>query len=412
MAKRSSICRLCHSKELVTVLDLGQQSLTGIFPKSKTELVPSGPLALIKCSTCGLVQLMHSYDSNQLYGDSYGYRSGLNSSMVRHLKNKVKAMQNFVVPKKNEYVIDIGSNDGTLLSFYSENEAILVGFDPSAEKFKKYYRQDIKLITDFFSSTKFKEKFGENKAKVITSIAMFYDLEDPLDFVKQVCSVLSDDGIWHFEQSYLSSMLNVDAYDTVCHEHLEYYSLKQIKWIVDRAGLKIIDVEKNSVNGGSFAITVAKKAATYREVSQSINDILHEEDVLELDNIRTYKAFELRVQKHRDELVSLLSRLKDENKKVYGYGASTKGNVILQYCGINDSLLPCIAEVNADKFGCYTPGTKIPILSEKDVHAMKPDYLLVLPWHFKDNILEREKEYLAKGGKFIFPLPSLEIVGK
>lgn len=412
MVKKINNCRLCNSQELVTILDIGEQAFTGVFPKSKTEIVPTGHLMLVKCSICGLVQLMHSYDLEQLYGDGYGYRSGLNNSMIRHLKNKVKIVQGFIVPERNEYVIDIGSNDGTLLAFYPENEAALIGFDPSAERFKKYYRQDIKLITDFFSAAKFKEKFGESKTKIVTSIAMFYDLEDPLDFVRQVCSILADDGIWHFEQSYLPSMLETNAYDTVCHEHLEYYSLKQIKWMAGRAGLKIIDVEKNRINGGSFAVTVAKQASPYREANQVVNDMLCKENEIELDNVDTYKAFELRVKKQRDELIWLLRKLKDENKKVYGYGASTKGNVVLQYCGIDDSLIPYIAEVNPDKFGHYTPGTKIPILSEKDVHAMKPDYLLVLPWHFKDNILEREKEYLARGGKFIFPLPNIEVVGE
>lgn len=405
-------CRLCLSAELNIVLNLGDQALTGIFPKTKSESTPAGPLTLVKCVSCGLVQLKHSYDPEQMYGSNYGYRSGLNNSMVQHLKSKVAALHTILKPQKNDCIVDIGSNDGTLLGFYEENNATLIGFDPSAEKFKKYYRSDIHLITDFFSSAAFQHQFKDKKAKIITSIAMFYDLENPLEFVQQIHSILADNGIWHFEQSYLPSMLETNAYDTVCHEHVEYYALKQIKWMTDRIGLKIIGLEKNATNGGSFAITVAKQAAPYPEITKAINDMLQAEEKMGLDSLETYKAFETRVKSHREQLVQLLLKLKKENKKVFGYGASTKGNVILQHCGIDDSMLAYIAEVNPDKFGCNTPGTKISILSEKDIHAMQPDYLLVLPWHFKDNILAREQEYLNKGGKFIFPLPQIEIVGK
>ncbi|SRR5579883_35133 len=411
MVREISHCRLCRSAMLVTVLDLGNQALTGIFPQSKNEHIPSGPLTLVKCTDCGLVQLKHSYEPSELYGAHYGYRSGLNSSMVEHLKNKVSLLKKMVKLEKNDIAVDIGSNDGTLLGFYPDTMT-LVGFDPSAEKFKKYYRSDIQLVTDFFSAKKMQEVFPKQKAKIITSISMFYDLEAPLEFVEQVYSILAEDGVWHFEQSYLPLMLKTNSYDTICHEHLEYYALKQIKWMTDRVGLKIIAVEQNDINGGSFAISVAKKDAPYPEATEIVNKMLADEHQMGLDDLETYKVFAARIEKQRTELLELLNKLKKENKKVCGYGASTKGNVILQHCGIDESLLPSIAEVNVDKFGCFTPGTQIPILSEKEVHAMQPDYLFVLPWHFRDNILAREQNYLNNGGKFIFSLPELEIVGK
>ena len=252
---------------------------------------------------------------------------------------------------------------------------------------------------------------GARQAKIITSISMFYDLEEPQSFVEDVASVLADDGVWHFEQSYLPAMLDATAYDTVCHEHLEYYSLKQIKWMMDRGGLKLVDVEMNDINGGSFAVTVAKADSSFQPDSTAINRILSEEESAGLDTPRPYEQFRKRVGKHREDLLATLRKLRDEGSKVLGYGASTKGNVMLQFCGVNASLLSCIADVNPDKFGHFTPGTHIPIVSENEAHAIHPDYFLVLPWHFRDNLIQREAAFLERGGKMIFPLPRIEIVG-
>jgi hypothetical protein len=205
-------------------------------------------------------------------------------------------------------------------------------------------------------------------------------------------------------------MLATNAYDTICHEHLEYYALKQIKWMTDRCGLKIIDVSLNDVNGGSFAVTVAKTSSRLTENSIDVRRILEDEDRAGIPTLETYSRFRTRVFTHRDRLSELLESLAKQGAKVLGYGASTKGNVILQFCGITPEQLPCIAEVNADKFGSFTPGTNIPIVSESDMHAMKPDYLLVLPWHFRQNLIERETAYLRRGGRMIFPLPEISVV--
>ena len=251
-------CRICGNTDLVSILNLGNQYLTGVFPKSQTEHITSGPLELAKCrddhnaSACGLVQLKHSYDHNEMYGDNYGYRSGLNKSMVNHLYEKVKKIQAFIQLTREDLIIDIGSNDGTLLQAYRQDGLLLVGIDPTGKKFKKYYPEHVHLIPDFFSAESVRKNFGNRKAKVVTSIAMFYDLESPMDFAEQICEILADNGIWVFEQSYMPAMLEMNAYDTVCHEHLEYYCLKQIKWIADKLDLKIIDIEFNKVNGGSF----------------------------------------------------------------------------------------------------------------------------------------------------------------
>lgn len=409
MYKEITKCRISGSKNLISVLSLGEQYLTGVFPKSINEQITKGPLELVWCPDSGLLQMKHSYSLEEMYGDNYGYRSGLNASMVHHLTNKINYLERLVSLKENDLVIDIGSNDATALKAYS-GKYRKVGIDPTGMKFKEYYSDDILLIPNFFSADEFIKAFPEDKAKIITSIAMFYDLESPMDFVLNIEKCLAVDGIWHFEQSYMPSMLRTNAYDTVCHEHLEFYSFKVVKDLLEKCGLRVIDVQMNSINGGSFAVTASKTNAPYLSNTPIINWMIQQEDDMGLDTPKPYRDFEERVFKHRKNLTDLINALVADNKKILGYGASTKGNVLLQFCGFTTKQIPYIAEVNEEKFGTFTPGTLIPIISEAEAKAMNPDYFLVLPWHFKNNILAREQDYLAKGGKFIFPLPEIEIV--
>lgn len=409
MYKEIKKCRISNSTNLVTVLSLGEQYLTGVFPKSVDSAITKGPLDLVWCPDSGLLQMKQSYSLDEMYGENYGYRSGLNASMVKHLQQKIKSLERLVPLSNEDIVIDIGSNDATSLKAYTSS-CKKVGIDPTGNKFKEYYTDDIKLIPDFFSAEKFKAQFPNQKAKIITSIAMFYDLESPVDFVKDIESCLDDKGVWHFEQSYMPSMLRTNSYDTICHEHLEFYSFKVVKNILEQCGLKVIDVQMNAVNGGSFAVTACKVAAEFVPNNPIINWLLKQEDDMGLDTPKPYRDFEERVFRHRKNLVELIEALVADGKKIIGYGASTKGNVLLQFCGITNNHVPYIAEVNEDKFGSYTPGTYIKIISEAEAKAMKPDYFLVLPWHFKDSILAREQEYLSNGGKFIFPLPEIEII--
>lgn len=403
-------CRISKSNNLVTVLNLGHQTLTGVFPKNPAERITKGPLELAWCPDSGLLQLRHSYDSSEMYGDNYGYRSGLNQSMVNHLKDKVNYLERMFPLKAGDVVVDIGSNDATTLKMFTANGIRRIGIDPTGHKFADYYPEEITLVADFFSEDAY-HTVESRPARLVTSIAMFYDLDSPIDFARQVASILADDGVWHFEQSYMPSMLRTNSYDTICHEHLEYYSLAVIKSILDAAGMRLVDVGMNAVNGGSFAVTAAKKLNTSIHANHAVIDwLLGQEDRMGLNTPRPYREFEERVFRHRDDLTRLIRALNADGKKILGYGASTKGNVALQFCGLTPNEIPAIAEVNPDKFGCYTPGTNIPIVSEEDARAMKPDYFLVLPWHFKDGILRREKEYLAAGGKMIFPFPEIEIV--
>jgi C-methyltransferase C-terminal domain/Putative zinc binding domain/Methyltransferase domain len=403
-------CRLANSQNLVTVLNLGYQSLTGVFPTSAEEHVTSGPLELVWCPDSGLLQLKHSFAADEMYGDNYGYRSGLNQSMVDHLTSKINYLERLIPLTAGDTVLDIGSNDCTTLKAYKQADVKRIGIDPTGKKFASYYPTDVKLVADFFSAAAYKS-VTDKPAKIVTSIAMFYDLEDPITFAKQIEQVLADDGVWHFEQSYMPSMLRLNSYDTICHEHIEYYSLGVVNKILSAAGLKVIDVIMNNINGGSFAVTATKISDKSHKVNNAvINWMLEQEERMGLGTPRPYREFEERVYRHREDLVRLIRALVADGKKVFGYGASTKGNVVLQFCGFTSTDIPVIAEVNPEKFGRVTPGSHIPIVSEAEARAMKPDYFLVLPWHFKDGILRREKEYLASGGKFIFPFPEIEIV--
>lgn len=404
-------CRISGSNHLISVVNLGEQTLTGVFPKNKNEKPTSGPLELKWCPESGLLQLAHSYDLDEMYGMNYGYRSGLNNSMVAHLTGKVRRLEKQYSLASGDIVVDIGSNDGTTLKAYETQSIQRIGVDPTGEKFKAYYPPEIQLIIDFFPSAKTARVLDSKKAKIVTSISMFYDLEDPKKFAREVASVLEKDGVWHMEQSYMPAMLRQNSYDTICHEHLEYYTLRNIKDILSEAGLKILDVQMNGVNGGSFAVTAAHKSAAYRPNERMIDWLLNREEIAGFNTIRPYREFEERAYAHRKDLRNLLELLTMDGKKILGYGASTKGNVILQFCGITESLMPAIAEINVDKFGSYTPGSSIPIVSSEEAQEMSPDYYLVLPWHFKDGILRREASFLNRGGKFIIPFPEIEIVG-
>ena len=409
MTKRITKCRIGGSTNLVSVLSLGDQALTGVFPNSRETPVTVGPLELVWSPDSGLLQLAHSYEANEMYGENYGYRSGLNQSMVRHLTQKIAHLERFADLKPGDAVLDIGSNDATSLKAYTTTGLTRIGIDPTGAKFRQYYPDDIRLAPEFFSSQAF-ERLSPKKAKIVTSIAMFYDLDDPIWFAREVAKVLAPDGVWHFEQSYMPSMLRLTSYDTICHEHVEYYSLGVIKKILDAADLEVLDVQMNAINGGSFAVTAGHKNGRRKRNLAVIDWLLAQEERMGLNTPRPYRDFEDRVFRHREDLRRLLRALKDDNKRILGYGASTKGNVVLQFCNIGPDLVDAVAEVNPDKFGCFTPGTHIPIISEADARAMKPDYFLVLPWHFKDGILAREQEYLAGGGKMIFPFPEIEIV--
>lgn len=410
MYKKIEKCRICGNTHLERVLDLGEQMLTGVFPREKRAKVTTGPLHLVKCTgkddACGLLQMEHSFDLGEMYGENYGYRSGLNASMVAHLNNKVKRILGLVKLQASDLVIDIGSNDSTTLQAYPASGPVLVGVDPTGIKFHSYYPPHIQLIPDFFSAALVQDRFPGKKAKVVTSFSMFYDLEDPMGFMRQVYDVLADDGIWVFEQSYMPTMLDTNSYDTVCHEHLEFFALRQIKWMADRVGFRIIDVEFNDINGGSFSVTVAKSRGD-TSIVPAVQKILDDERARGLDTLLPYQEFAERAARTKQDLLEFIEKARVAGKTVAVLGASTKGNVLLQYCGLTTKQVDCVGEVNPEKFGCYTPGTWIPIIPEQELLAKKPDYTIVLPWHFRKFFVSNKN---LLGMQLVFPLPEVDVV--
>lgn len=403
-------CRVCGCEDLQQVVDLGEQFLTGVFPRIGEPDPTAGPLVLGLCPECGLVQLMHTYEAAEMYGENYGYRSGLNASMVKHLQRKARFLESLAQLRTGDAVLDIGANDSTLLQGYRTPDLVRTGMDPTIVKWREHYPPDITGIADFFSAARYQQE-GLTPARVITSIAMFYDLEDPVAFARQVAACLADDGVWHFEQSYMPSMLRANSYDTICHEHVEYYSLQVVERILREAGLEILDVRFNRVNGGSFAVTAQRQDGPRRVNCDLVQWFLRQEERLRVTEPAAFRAFDASIRQHRDDLTDLVRTLRAGGASVVGYGASTKGNVLLQYCGLTAEDLPVIAEVNPNKYGCMTPGTHIPIAPEEEVKAQRPDYMLVLPWHFRETVLEREADYLEAGGRLIFPLPEIEVIG-
>jgi hypothetical protein len=408
MKKRK--CRSCSNRNLKAAFDIGSQKLSGIFPDNKTQKnVPEGSLAMVFCDNCKLLQLENSFDANIMYGNNYGYMSALNNSMIQHLNKKARNLKKITDLKQGDLVLDIGSNDGTFLSFFS-NKFNLIGIDPTINKLGGLYRKDISKFPNFFTKELITRNFPK-KVKLITSISMFYDLEDTIKFAEDIYDILDENGLWHLEQSYMPMMLKNNSYDTICHEHLEYYSLRSIKYIFDKVGFKIVDLEFNEINGGSFALTVAKKKnIKFKEIKYLIDWLLKKEDLFNYNSMKSFKNFFENTKKHRTIFKELLLNLNDMKKSVIGYGASTKGNIILQYCGIDSNLVPFIGEVNKFKYNKYTPGSKIKIISERKARALNPDYFLVLPWHFKNHIVRKEGKFSKSKRKLIFPLPDIDII--
>jgi SAM-dependent methyltransferase len=357
---------------------------------------------------CGLLQMEHTVPPEVLYS-VYWYRSGTNATMRDHLAG-IADEAAALFGKPTARVLDIGCNDGTLLAAYPKGFTKL-GIDPS--DVAREVPQEITVVRDLFPSDELFTILDGKTIDVITSIAMFYDLEDPIAFARGIKRLLSPDGVWCFEMSYMPTMLRMTSYDTICHEHLEYYSLAVIEYVLKQAELKIVNVSLNSSNGGSlrcYATHSGNLRYKRDEFTQNVKTMRQQEFDLELDTDKPYRHFQERADVHREELLGLLKKLRAEGKRVHVYGASTKGNTILQWCGIDGRLIDMAAERNPDKYGARTLGTDIPIVSEDESRKAKPDYYLVLPWHFRPEIVDRERAMISAGVGLIFPLPTIEVV--
>ncbi len=400
-------CRICKKSKLKKLFSLGKLSFTGKFP-SINQQIKKEPITLVICKNCELVQLGHSFDLKYLYGPDYGYRTGINKTMLNHVKQVVKYLSKIIKIKKNDYVLDIASNDGSLLNFYNQNVKTF-GIDPILEKYKENYQKINYKVGDFFSAKQIK-KITNKKFKIITALSVFYDAADPNKFMNDVKELLSQEGVFLLEFADLASIIKNKMFDTICHEHLEYYSSKVILNLCKKFNLRVFDIKKNDINGSSNQYYICHVKSKHKENYKNIKKVLEFESRLNLSNEKTFKNFIKSINYSKNKLNKFLKKNIRLGKKIHGYGASTKGNVLLQYYNINNKMINYIAERNKNKFNLFTPGTNIKIISEILSRYYKPDYYLVLPWHFKNEILLREKEIRKKGTKFIFPLPDLKII--
>lgn len=417
-SKRTA-CRI-SGEPLIELFSLGDLYVSDFLPSDASPRTEPVPLTLSLAPQSGLVQLAHTASMDDMYSE-YWYRSGTNQTMTRELQGIAERAQLLMRPSAGDIFLDIGCNDGTLLSFV-DPALTRIGFDPAKNTYleEQSRKHANKVIVDYFKADLFLSATGGKKASIITSIAMFYDLEDPNEFVEDIKASLDDNGLWIIQMSYLPLMLQQLAFDNICHEHLEYYSLHSLKYLLDKHGLDIVDCELNDVNGGSFRIYIRKKdanqlqfgTAPHRDVARMrVASILSHEVTLNLTDPQTYLDFYANALALKEQTMTFIKNEKDAGKTIWGYGASTKGNTLLQWFGIDHTLIDAIAERSEIKYGKKTVGTNIPIKSEADMRAAAPDYLLVLPWHFIHEFTQREKTFLQQGGKFIVPCPRFEVIG-
>lgn len=410
-------CRICSRNGSTTeqgtlenIIDFGEMALTGVFLEDGGE-VAKAPMQLCRCVDCGLVQLKHSYALDSLYGEWYGYESHLNPSMVKHIQSKAKILEELWARNSDDVYVDIASNDGTLLGGYTNTTAKIIGIDPLIDVVSDHYPEHATKIIDFFSADSY-WKATSKPAQIISSLSVLYDLESPIDFAIQISEILDFGGVWHFEQSYLPSMVATNSYDTVCHEHLLYLSLHDIIRILDSANLQLIDVTLNDINGGSIAVTAIKSRELIPQ--PPFAKYLLEKEITEgyISGSKMHD-FAFAVRSHSEELKNLISNLQAHGYKIVGLGASTKGNVLLQNLKLSNVDVACIGDINPRKFGRQTPGTSIPIVDEATIIAESTSrtVALVLPWHFRTGMINKAGGILSSGGKLLFPLPRIEMYG-
>jgi hypothetical protein len=409
-------CRICGNRSLEQVIDLGMQSLASLFDdgRPRNQLATPVPLSVVRCNplssqrACGFVQLKHTVPPDVMFRD-YGYRSGINTTMRLHLQDLVRDVEGRAGLQEGDVVVDIGANDGTTLLAYRTEGLLRVGFEPS-DACPQEPHPEVRYVRAFFNSADFRRGFPNCTVRVVTAIAMFYDIDDPVRFCQEVSSILADDGLWVIEMGYWADLLANNGFDSMCHEHLGYYSLKTLQFLLEKTGLLLEDISFNSANGGSLRCYIRQKTFPGAVHLEKMAQALRREEETGIHLSDRFELFRNNARTIRQELQGILAAAHRAGKKVYGYRASTKGNVLLQYAGITANDLVAIADRNPAKRGRLTPGTRVPICTEDEMRQSKPDYLLVLPWHFLPEFMEREKGLRLAGTKFIVPLPEVRIV--
>lgn len=411
-------CRVCGGA-VDPVLSLGEQCVSDFLSPGEPDGMKA-PLDLVICTKCRLLQLKHTVPPDAMY-KNYWYRSGTNQAMRSALADISNKAETLIHLKEGDAVLDIGCNDGTLLGSYHTADIYKIGFDP-AENLAPFSRKIAKtVLVGLFDADTFlaHPEVANLRPKIVTSIAMFYDLEEPRKFVSDIKQIMHPEGVWVVQMSYLPLMLKQNDFGNICHEHLEYYSLHSLEYLFNLHDFVVADVELNDVNGGSFRVYIRNKAAepknfgdeAYRQqAAVRLKSIREAEVALELGTAKPYLEFADRVQRIKNDVFEFVKSQVAQDKKVYVYGASTKGNTMLQYFGLDHSLIEAAADRNPDKWGKETVASRIPILSEAQARDAKPDYFLILPWHFLDEFTAREKDYLSSSGRFIVPLPEFGVV--
>jgi SAM-dependent methyltransferase len=408
-------CRVCGNKELIPCIDIGEQYLSSIFPDNlnyRDELKKSS-LNILQClktsdAECGSLQLAYNYDLSEMY-KHYPYTSSSNSSMKKILEDVAKSGKDLNNLRPGDTILDIGCNDGTLFSFFEKDDLNLVGIDPAQNIESAVNSEKFVRVKDFFTAENF-NKVSKNKAKIAFSVAMFYHLHNPVEFCNEIESILDDDGVAIIQMAYLPAMIKTNMYDNIVHEHAGYYGTQHMKWILEKANLELFDAELNDVYGGSFRVFAKKKGNTKFNKTEQLERILKGELKEGIFKKSTYSGFMNRINKTKEDLTNLIQEIKEEGKNIWIYGASTKGNTIMQFCGIGPESIEAAADSNPFKFGKYMVGSDIPIVDEKKLREKRPDYLLALPYSFVEGFKQREKELVDSGTKFIVPLPEVKIV--
>ena len=404
-------CKICKSKKIIKITNLESQPISSVFLSKKNFNLKKYNINLYQCYKCKLIQFKSLPPLGEMYGKTYGYRTSLSKLMINHMKEKFIKFSKLGIIKKNSNILDIGSNDGTFLNFFAnkEKKLNLYGIDPSSEKFKKFYNKKINLITDYFTYENFFKNINNQgqKFKLITSFAMFYDIENPNKFCKDIYKLLDKDGLWALEISYFPALLKNLTYDQICHEHVTYYTLTTFNNLVKKQGFKILDFRFNEINGGSIEIICAKKSNNIKSNDSKIKKHLMDEKNITLDS---YKKFNERVENTKKNILEILKLVGSKN--IIGYGASTKGNIVLNHCNITSKNISYICDENSYKFNKFTPGSNIKIISKEKMRKLQPKYLLILIWSFRKEVIKQEINYINKGGKLIFHLPQLHIIDK
>jgi hypothetical protein len=412
LAPPLTACRVCGSTDLEPILGLGPQYLSSVFPESLDyrQTAAQYPLDLVLCAksehTCGLPQLGHRLDLSAMY-DAYPYSSATNSSMAGLLRDVAESGRAAAGPREGDTILDIGGNDGTLLSFFTGAGHDLINIDPAGNVESVFEAPDYRRVEAFFSADAFRSVTAAS-ARLVFSIAMFYHLEDPVGFAREVSSCLADDGVWVIQMAYLPAMLRTNMYDNIVHEHAGYYATEHMQWILGQAGLEVFDVTLNDVYGGSFRVFARHAGDGPR--SAGLDRVLEDERAMALSDASTYHAFEERIAQTRADLTHLCEEALEGGRSIWVYGASTKGNTILQYCGLGHDQLTAAADANPFKVGKYIIGGDVPIETEEAMRAARPDLLLALPYSFVDAFVEREAELVAAGTRFVVPLPEVRLV--